>query len=62
MRKVALRAEGAPRTGAFTGGSWKVEADGLTLAGFKPARAAKGGALTMQFKKPTEVVGNHIAK
>jgi energy-coupling factor transporter ATP-binding protein EcfA2 len=62
MKKVALRAEGAARMGAFTGASWKVEADGLTIAGFKPARAAKGGALTMQFKKPTEVVGNHIAK
>jgi len=62
MKKVALRAEGAARVGAFTGGSWKVEADQLTIAGFKPARAAKGGALAMQFKKPAEVVGNHIAK
>ena len=62
MRKVALRAESAPRLAAFVAASWKVEADGLALAGFKPARAAKGGALTMQFKKPSEVVGNHIAK
>ncbi|GAB1479809.1 AAA family ATPase [Paracoccaceae bacterium] len=62
MEKVALRAAGAARLGAFTGGSWRVEADGLTIAGFKPARAAKGGTLTMAFKKPTEVVGNHIAK
>lgn len=62
MQKVSLRAEGAARMGAFASGSWKVEADGLTIAGFKPARAAKGGVLTMQFKKPEEVVGNHIAK
>lgn len=62
MEKVALRAASAARLGAFTGGSWRVEAEGLTIAGFKPARAAKGGALTMAFKKPTEVVGNHIAK
>ena len=62
MKKVALRSEGAPRLGSFTGGSWKVEADGLAIAGFKPARASKGGALTMQFKSPSEVVGNHIAK
>ncbi|NPD13853.1 AAA family ATPase [Xinfangfangia sp. D13-10-4-6] len=62
MQKVALRAEGAPGVAAFTGGSWKVEADGLTLAGFRPARAAKGGQITMAFKKPHEVVGNHIAK
>lgn len=62
MTRVALRAETAPRVEGFTGGSWKVEADGLTISGFKPARAAKGGTLSMQFKKPHEVVGNHIAK
>ncbi len=59
---MALRAETAPRLAAFTNGAWRVEADELAIAGFKPARAAKGGALTMQFKKPSEVVGNHIAK
>lgn len=62
MKQVALRAQQAPRTAAFTGGSWKVDADGLTIAGFTPARAARGGALAMAFKKPTDVVGNHIAK
>lgn len=62
MQRIALRAETAPRLEAFTSGSWRVEANKLAIAGFKPARAAKGGALTMQFKKPSEVVGNHIAK
>ena len=62
MARVALRAETAPRLGAFTASSWRVEAEKLAISGFKPARAAKGGALTMQFKKPTDVVGNHIAK
>jgi energy-coupling factor transporter ATP-binding protein EcfA2 len=62
MEKVALRAQNAPRLGAFTGASYKVEADDLTIAGFTPARAAKGSKLTMTFKKPNEVVGNHIAK
>ncbi len=62
MEKVALRGATAPRLGAFTAGSWKVEADGLSLAGFTPARAARGPALAMAFKKPTEVIGNHIAK
>ncbi len=62
MQRVALRAQTAPRLEAFTTGSWRVEADKLAIAGFKPARAAKGGTLTMQFKKPTDVVGNHIAK
>ncbi len=62
MEKVALRAQNAPRLAAFTGASFKVEADSLTIAGFAPARAGKGSKLTMTFKKPNEVVGNHIAK
>lgn len=62
MERVALRAQSAARLGAFTSGAWHVEADGLAIAGFSPARASKGPALAMQFKKPSEVVGNHIAK
>jgi energy-coupling factor transporter ATP-binding protein EcfA2 len=62
MAKVAARAETAPRLAGFAGASWRVEADSLTLSGFSPARAAKGSTLTMTFKKPNEVVGNHIAK
>jgi hypothetical protein len=62
MARVAQRAEAAPRTGAYGGASWRVEADDLTLAGFTPARKARGSVLTMSFKKPHEVIGNHIAK
>ena len=62
MQKVAARAEGAPRTGAFAGARFRVEADDLPIAGFTPARKARGTALVMTFKKPEEVVGNHIAK
>ncbi len=62
MEKVSLRSQTATRLDAYIGASWKVETDGLTISGFKPAKAAKGGVLTMQFKKPSEVVGNHIAK
>ncbi|GAA6164392.1 AAA family ATPase [Pelagimonas sp. KU-00592-HH] len=62
MEKVTLRAQNAGGLGAFEGASWRVEADDLTLNGFTPARAGKGSTLTMSFKKPNEVVGNHIAK
>ena len=62
MKRAAARAESAPRVGGFASGSWRVEADQLTLAGFTPARTAKGTQLVMAFKKPTEVIGNHIAK
>ncbi|MGR3273256.1 ATP-binding protein [Thalassococcus profundi] len=62
MDKAALRAQGAARTGAFTDAGWRVEADDFTIRGFTPATRARGTTLTMQFKKPHQVVGNHIAK
>ncbi|UYV37524.1 ATP-binding protein [Rhodobacteraceae bacterium D3-12] len=62
MEKAALRAQSAGRLEPFTGAAWKVEADDFAIRGFQPARAAKSSTLTMTFKKPHEVVGNHIAK
>ena len=62
MEKVAARAREAPRLGPFHAARWRVEADDLPISGFTPARKARGSTLTMQFKKPEEVVGNHIAK
>ncbi|MDO9524616.1 MAG: AAA family ATPase, partial [Gemmobacter sp.] len=62
MAKSQTRAETAPRAAAYAGASWRIEADDLTLSGFTPARKARGTTLTMTFKKPHEVVGNHIAK
>ena len=62
MQKVVLRARNAPRLEAFAAASWRVEADGFTVSGFSPAAKAKSTKLTMSFKKPNEVVGNHIAK
>ncbi|MEO0669395.1 MAG: ATP-binding protein [Pseudomonadota bacterium] len=62
MEKVSLRAQTAPRLAAFQSASWHVEADDFTVQGFTPATKAKSSTLTMTFKKPNEVVGNHIAK
>jgi len=62
MEKVTLRAQNAGRLGAFTGATWQVEADDFTVQGFTPSAKAKSTTLTMSFKKPNEVVGNHIAK
>ena len=61
MERLADRARHAPRAEA-AGMRLRVEADDLVLDGFAPAVAAKGKPLTMQFKAPHEVVGNHIAK
>ncbi len=62
MDKVAGRASTAGRLEPFVSASWRVEADDFTVDGFSPASKAKGSTLTMTFKKPNEVVGNHIAK
>jgi len=62
MDKVARRADTAPRLEAFTALRLRVEADDLTIDGFTPAAKGRSQPLTMVFKKPHEVVGNHIAK
>jgi len=62
MEKAAARAATAGRLEPFAAASWRVEASGFVVQGFAPARAAKSTALTMTFKQPHEVVGNHIAK
>ena len=62
MAKVSARAGSAGRLEAFTSAIWKVEADDFVVNGFTPASKGKASKLTMTFKKPNEVVGNHIAK
>jgi len=62
MGKVRARAEAAPRLEGFRAQSYRVKADDLPIAGFEAARKVRGTALTMAFKKPEEVIGNHIAK
>ena len=62
MEKVSARAGSAAGLEAFLAASWHVEADAFTIDGFRPAKGKTGTKLTMTFKKPNEVVGNHIAK
>ena len=62
MEKVALRASTTPRLEPFEAVSYRVEADNFDIQGFQAATAAKSSKLTMSFKKPHQVVGNHIAK
>jgi len=62
MDKTAARASTAGRLEPFNTASWRVEADDFPINGFTPAQKSKGSVLTMAFKKPNEVVGNHIAK
>ena len=62
MEKVALRASNMPKLEAFTSVNYRVEEDNFDISGFTPAARGKSSKLTMSFKKPNEIVGNHIAK
>lgn len=48
--------------GAFEDTHIRIDADDFTLDGFDVAPGKKSKPLVMTFKKPEEVVGNHIAK
>ncbi len=43
MKKVQIRAENGRGSACSPGASWKVEADGLTIAGSSPRRRRRGG-------------------
>ena len=62
MEKVALRASNMTKLEAFTSVNYRVEEDDFQISGFSPFARGKSSKLTMTFKKPNEVVGNHIAK
>lgn len=62
MEKVTLRAEGVELLQSFSDARYRVEADNFEITGFMPAARARSTTLAMAFKKPEEVVGNHIAK
>lgn len=50
------------RLGEFDNAHIRIDADDFTLDGFDVAPGRKSKPLVMTFKKPEEVVGNHIAK
>jgi energy-coupling factor transporter ATP-binding protein EcfA2 len=50
------------RLGEFENAHIRIDADDFTLDGFDVAPGRKSKPLVMTFKKPEEVVGNHIAK
>ncbi|MEO3417385.1 ATP-binding protein [Roseovarius sp. CAU 1744] len=62
MEKIALRAQNTARLEPFVQASWRVAADDLTIRGFEATARGKSTTLSMTFKQPHEVVGNHIAK
>ncbi|MFB2550601.1 AAA family ATPase [Ensifer soli] len=51
-----------PTLGPFENVHIRIDQDDVTLDGFDTAPAAKRKPLVMSFKKPEEIIGNHIAK
>jgi hypothetical protein len=47
---------------AFENTHISLDSDGFTLIGFEATGAGKSKPLVMNFKKPNEIIGNHIAK
>jgi hypothetical protein len=62
LDRAEMRAANLPRLEAFTSVAYRVEADDFEIRGFEAASRTKSSALVMDFKKPHQVVGNHIAK
>ncbi|WP_298915695.1 ATP-binding protein [uncultured Algimonas sp.] len=62
LDRAQMRAANLPRLEAFTSVAYRVEEDDFEIRGFEAASRARSTTLTMDFKKPHEVVGNHIAK
>ena len=48
--------------GAFENTHLKLDSDGFELNGFDEVPGVKSKPLVMTFKKPNEIIGNHIAK
>ncbi len=59
---LARRARFAAQLGAFADAKLHVGRDAFTLEGFDAAPGRKAKPLVMAFKKPEEIIGNHLAK
>ena len=60
--ELTVRKDGLNYLEAFLARSYRVEADDFTIEGFAQPRLAQSTAVVMDFKRPDQVVGNHIAK
>lgn len=59
---LATRALGAKHLDAFTDYSYRLEGEEFVIKGFAVPSKTRSQTLVMSFRKPEEVVGNHIAK
>ena len=59
---LARRSRFELELGSFADAKLHVERDAFTLEGFDTAPGRKAKPLSMTFKKPEEIIGNHLAK
>ncbi len=62
MEELLARKSRFTGLGSFEETHLRLESDGFELNGFDVAPGAKSKPLVMTFKKPDEIIGNHIAK
>ncbi|RED54179.1 AAA family ATPase [Aestuariispira insulae] len=59
---IRMRRDGLKGLDQFEGSCYRLEADKFEIQGFRVAENKGQAPLTMAFKKPEEVIGNHVAK
>ncbi len=62
QEELLARKSRFPESAAFETMHIRLDADDVTLNGFEAGTGIKSKPLAMSFKKPEEIVGNHIAK
>ncbi len=62
QEELLARKSRFPESAAFETMHIRLDADDVTLNGFEAGTGVKSKPLVMSFKKPEEIVGNHIAK
>jgi len=62
MAELQIRKSGIRHAEVFIDNNYRVEEDKFDIIGFDTAKKGKSTKLIMQFVRPDQVVGNHIAK
>lgn len=62
LAELQIRKSGVRHLDTFINHNYRVEEDKFDIIGFDTAKKGKSNKLIMQFVRPDQVVGNHIAK
>mgnify|MGYP002715696087 CR=1 FL=1 len=62
IAEIQIHRTGAKHLDGFLANSYRVAKDDFTISGFDVKARGRSSQLVMTFKRPDEVIGNHIAK